>query len=249
MSRTVVWFSCGAASAVAGMLALRNYPDAVFAYCDTGAEDPDSRRFLSDVERWLGVKVNVLQSSDYSDTWDVWERRKYLAGTAGAPCTRELKVKPRLSFQRPDDLHVFGYTADASDVTRAERFRTQFSDMEIETPLIDAELDKAACLAIIEREGIAPPKLYGLGFHNNNCMPCVKATSPDYWSLVRKERPLEFSRMVELSRRLGARLTRIGNKRVFIDEIPLDWPTTNPIVPSCDFVCASRTQKKPEKPQ
>lgn len=28
-----------------------------------------------------------------------------------------------------------------------------------------------------------------------------------------------------------------NNVRIFIDEIPADWPTTNPIAPACDFLC------------
>lgn len=234
--RTIVWFSCGAASAVAAMLTLRQQPDAQLVYCDTGAEDADSTRFMADVERWLGVTVTVLRSTDYRDTWDVWERRSYLSGPSGAPCTRELKVKPRLAFQSPSDVHVFGYTAEERD--RAAKFRDAWHDMEVVTPLIDAGLDKSACLAMVQNAGIEIPRLYKLGFQNNNCMPCVKASSPDYWALVRKERPSEFARMVELSRRKNVRLTRINNERRFIDEIPADWPTTSPIVPSCDFLCS-----------
>jgi hypothetical protein len=81
--------------------------------------------------------------------------------------------------------------------------------------------------------------MYGLGFHNNNCIPCVKAQSPSYWALVRKEFPAEFNRMVELSRRLNVRLCKIKGERRFIDEIPLDQPTTNPITPACDFLCSA----------
>lgn len=236
--RALVWFSCGAASAVAASITLRERRDGVeLVYCDTRSEDADSKRFLADVERWLGVKVTIIGSDKYADTWDVWERRNYLSGPSGAPCTRELKVLPRLSFQRATDTHVFGYTADPADVKRAERLRDNNPDMDIETPLIDEGVTKAATLALIESAGIAVPRLYALGFHNNNCMPCVKATSPSYWALVRQERPEEFARIAELSRRKGVRLARVNNERVFVDEIPLDWPTTDPIVPSCDFNC------------
>lgn len=86
-------------------------------------------------------------------------------------------------------------------------------------------------------QGIEPPIMYGLGFQNNNCIPCVKATSPSYWALVRKQFPGEFDRMAKLSRELGCRLTRIKGERRFIDEIPADHPTTDPIAPACDFLC------------
>jgi hypothetical protein len=90
---------------------------------------------------------------------------------------------------------------------------------------------------MVQRAGIKLPPMYAMGFQNNNCIPCVKATSPDYWALVRQQFPAEFERMAKLSRELDVRLCRIKDERRFIDEIPMDWPTTNPIQPSCDFLC------------
>jgi hypothetical protein len=90
---------------------------------------------------------------------------------------------------------------------------------------------------MVQNAGIALPSMYALGFHNNNCIPCVKATSPAYWALVRKSFPAEFARMAKLSRELNVRLCRIAGEREFIDKIPLEQPTTNPISPSCDFLC------------
>lgn len=59
LKRRLVWFSCGAASAVAAKLAVETYGDAVdVVYCDTLAtEHPDNERFLRDVERWIGRSV------------------------------------------------------------------------------------------------------------------------------------------------------------------------------------------------
>lgn len=238
MSRRVAWFSCGAASAVTVML---SEPD-VIAYCETGAEHEDNERFPRDCEQWFGKEVVRLKSTDYQDTWDVWERRKYISGIAGAPCTRELKVLPRLEFERPDDIHVFGYTADAADMKRANSLREFWPHLTVETPLIERGINKAACLAMLQRAGIEPPITYALGLPNANCIPCCKATSPDYWALIRREFPAEFDRMAELSRRLGARLARVNDERVFIDEIPADWPTTEPISPACDLLCSLAEQ-------
>ena len=236
--RVISWFSCGAASAVATKIAA---PD-VIAYCDTGSEDFDNARFSHDCEQWFGMPITSLRSEKFSSTWDVWERKKYIAGISGAPCTGELKINPRLAFQHPDDVHVFGYTADGSDMERARLLRENWPDLNISTPLIDNGITKANCLAMIQAAGIAPPRVYAMGFPNANCIPCCKATSPDYWSLVRREFPAEFARMVELSRRLDVRLTRIKGERVFIDEIPQHWPTTEPIAPECDFLCSITEQ-------
>lgn len=231
--RVVSWFSCGAASAVATKLV----PQAIPAYCETGSEHPDNARFMTDCEKWFGRAVTRLHSADYEDTWDVWTKRKYLAGISGAPCTVELKVGPRLIWQQPTDIHVFGYTADKSDRDRADRLRATYPEMAILTPLIERGLTKKDCISMVERAGIKLPPMYVMGFQNNNCIPCVKATSPAYWALVRHHFPHQFNRMAKLSRELNVRLCRIKGERMFIDEIPGNHPMTNPIVPSCDFLC------------
>jgi hypothetical protein len=45
-----------------------------------------------------------------------------------------------------------------------------------------------------------------------------------------------------LSRELGARLARVDGERVFIDDIPTDHPTTEPLAPDCDFLCSLAEQ-------
>lgn len=244
--RVICWFSCGAASAVATKLALGDTENVTIAYCETGAEHPDNERFMADCEAWFGQSIVRVRSEKYADTWAVWEARKYLSGVGGAPCTDALKVAPRLDFQLPTDTHVFGYTADKLDKKRATRMLETYPLMKQRHPLIERGLTKANVLAMIEGAGIALPPMYALGFHNNNCIPCVKATSPAYWALVRKHFPLQFERMSKLSRELGARLVILGREKVggkarnirgFLDEIPLDQATTNPIAPACDFLC------------
>ena len=238
MARIVSWFSCGAASAVATKLAR---PD-VIALCDTGSEDGDNARFMADCERWSGQPITHLRGK-FPNTWAVWEKRRFINGMDGAPCTGELKVAPRLAFQRPDDVHVFGYTADANDVRRAEALRENWPELTISTPLIDQGITKAGCLAMVMNAGIKPPRVYAMGFPNANCIPCGKATSPAYWALVRKEFPVQFHRMADLCRDVGARLTRINDVRMFIDEIPEGYPVTEAIAPECDFLCSLAEQE------
>ena len=239
MERIVSWFSCGAASAVATKL---TEPD-VIAYCHTGSEDEDNDRFMKDCARWFCKPITHLRNEKYTDTWDLWETRRFISGVAGAPCTIELKVAPRLKFQQAGDVHVFGYTANAGDVKRAEALRENWPELNISTPLIDRGITKAACLAIIQSAGIKPPRVYEMGFPNANCIPCCKATSPRYWALVRLRFPAEFERMALLSREIGARLSRIDNERIFIDEIPADFPITEAIAPECDFLCGLAEQE------
>ncbi len=239
MSRTLIWWSTGAASAVMAQLALRMEPDAIIVRCETSNEDPDNYRFEADVMRMLGRTMTLLKSDEYENIWDVWQKRRYMSGVVGAPCTAEMKIKPRLAFQKPTDTHVFGYTADAKDLDRFERLKENYPELMVRVPLIDHGVTKAGCLALVERWGLKLPRSYAMGFPNANCLQtgCVKATSPDYWSLYRFNFPESFARTAAYSREIGCRLTRINDVRIFIDEIPLDWPMTNPIVPACDFLC------------
>lgn len=43
-------------------LALRDFPGAVVAYCETGAEHPDNERFMADCVRWFNAPVERIRS-------------------------------------------------------------------------------------------------------------------------------------------------------------------------------------------
>ena len=203
--RTVVWFSAGAASAVAAKLTLADTPDAVIAYTDPGSEHPDNARFIDDCERWFGAPVLRLRSPKYVDTWQVWEERRFLVGPAGALCTAELKKKVRYALERPDDVQVFGYTAEEQH--RADRFQEQNPGVDLRTPLIERGLTKDDCLGIIASSGIEMPAMYLLGYRNNNCIGCPKG-GIGYWNKIRVDFPDVFARMARLERELDATVLR-----------------------------------------
>jgi hypothetical protein len=238
--RRVRWFSEGAASAVATKFDIlaHGVEAGPVVCCSTGAEDEDNHRFRGDCAKWFGCDITIIKSEKYTDTWDVWTKRKYMSGIAGAVCSGEMKFVPRLNFELPTDIHIFGYTADANDQRRATRLRGEVRNFE--TPLIERGITKANCLALLQDAGIEMPRTYAMGFPNANCLKsgCVKAQSPDYWALHRKCFPEGFAKTAALARHLGVRLAVIKGERVFIDDIPADWPTTDPIAPTCDLLCS-----------
>lgn len=219
MPRRVVWFSCGAASAVAAMLTLQADPNAVLVYCNTmDAEHPDNARFMADVEQWLGVKIHIIQSEKYGSVDDVFEKLRYMSGPAGARCTVEMKKIPRFKFQRADDIHIFGYTAE--EVKRSVRFVSNNPELTLEWPLISRKVTKPQCYRVLEQNGIKLPVMYGLGFKNNNCIGCVKASSPKYWNMVREAFPDAFARRVQQSEELGVKLVVLKGKRISLKDLP-----------------------------
>lgn len=217
-----VWFSAGAASAAALKLTLDRFPgEEVRAINQPIAEEhPDNRRFLRDVGEWCGIEIEEYTASKWpsASCVDVWEKRRAMSFVSGAPCTQELKKRARQEWEaiHKPDHHVLGFTAD--ERKRHERFVLTERDNVIPV-LIDADMTKGDCAHMIQAAGIRLPAIYDHGFPNANCIGCVKATSPTYWNLVRREFPEVFSARAEQSRRLGARLVRVKNERQFLDEL------------------------------
>jgi len=222
--KTAVYFSCGESSAVAAKLTLAQASGEIaIVRCVVANEHPDNDRFAADCAAWFGQPIVELRSAEYADCWDVWERRRYLNGHTGAPCTLEMKKLPRLAWEqiwRPD-VTVFGYTAD--EVRRAEQFRRQNPEVWLDTPLIRAGLSASDCAAIVARAGIERPAMYRLGFQHNNCTTCVKARSPGYWANVRRHFPADFDRMAALSRSVGWTPCRASDDTpIWLDELAAD---------------------------
>ncbi len=211
--RIVVWFSCGAASAVAAKLAIKEYDDVVIAYCDTGGEHPDNKRFLKDCQEWFGRPIEVLRNKKYKDHFDVCYKGRYLVGPAGAKCTVELKKKPRLNFQQPDDIHILGYTLDEKG--RAERFENNNPELRTNWILIERGLTKQDCLGIIWADGLKIPVMYDMGYNHNNCIGCVKGKM-GYWNKIRIDFPDVFQRMCDLEHHLERKV--LGS--IFLTELP-----------------------------
>lgn len=240
--RIVCWFSAGAASAVAAKLTLAQFPadEVVIARNHISNEHDDNDRFAADCAAWFGRPILNVSSREYADCWEVWEKRRFLNGQNGAPCTIAMKKHPRQEFDREwlPQFNVFGFTVE--ERKRAKRFREQNPEVSMLTPLIDAGLSKADCMGMLDRADIKLPAMYALGFANNNCKTCVKARSPGYWALVRREFPADFARMAALSRDIGWTPCRAGDDTpIWLDELDPAWPAQDdsPGI-ECSLLCA-----------
>ena len=221
-----VWFSCGAASAVAAHLTIKKYG----GLCDVrvinnpvAEEDEDNRRFLHDIEDWIGQEIEICTNEKFpsASAVDVWSKRKFMSGVAGAPCTLLLKKEARQQWEAKNsvDFHVLGFTSE--EERRHERFiRTEREN--VLPVLIDAQYTKLHCYQLLRANGIKPPRVYDMGYPNANCIGCVKASSPTYWNHVRKVHPEVFEERASQSRELGAKLVRVNNQRIFLDELHPD---------------------------
>ena len=218
-----VWFSCGVVSAAAAKITVQRYGNSHHVRVlntPIAEEDEDNRRFLRDVEVWIDRPIETVIARDWpaSSAVEVWEARKAMSFPHGAPCTVHLKKEARQQWEAANhvDWHVLGYAADEKH--RHDRFiLTERSN--VLPILIDARMSKAECGRFVQAAGIGLPRTYAEGYPNANCIGCVKATSPTYWNLVRRTRPEVFRERAEQSRSIGARLVRVDNERIFLDEL------------------------------
>lgn len=253
--RTVAWFSCGAASAVVAKLladehAAGRLPGALaVVYIQpgtrgrTGGEHEDNARFLRDVEAWIGREVEVLRNDRYQDHLDACLTRGYIKSDRGALCTRELKIEVREAYQRPGDVHAFGYTADEAE--RAARFNERNPGLATRWPLLEAGLTHADCLGLLFREGIEVPVMYRQGYAHNNCIGCVKG-GMGYWNRIRQDYPETFEAWALAEREIGHAILKEdvtqGGRRtsrpVFLDELAPDRGDMSAEPPiSCGLTC------------
>lgn len=195
--RIVCWFSHGAASTIAAKLAIEinnqseSPKELIVMSIYLKEEHEDNARYLKDCEKYLGQKIETITSEKYKSSVDeVIRREKYMSGPYGARCTRELKKQVRWDWQRSDDIHVFGFTSE--EQLRSDDLLQSELGLQTWCTLIDAGLSKQDCFAILECEGIRLPEMYHLGYNNNNCIGCLKASSVGYWNKIRIDFPEVF---------------------------------------------------------
>lgn len=203
LTRFVVHFSCGAASAVAAKLIVTDQARSKILIVNAfiREEHEDNRRFLVDVEQWLGCDIAVLRDDKYhASTFEVWNRKRFIKNRNGAPCSGILKRQVLAAVHQKGDITVIGYTSEERD--RADRLESIFPNERFEFPLIDYGLSKADCLAMVSRAGIELPLMYRKGYDNANCIGCPKG-GQSYWQAIREDFPDHFVQIKTLQEQIG----------------------------------------------
>lgn len=239
------WVSCGITSAVACKLTLERFPNVRLYYMEIDSAHEDNERFINDLEKWYGQKINRIRSKKYRDQFDVIEKTGFVNGPGGARCTLELKKEVRFDLEesfkpdlfepdKPQCLNqVHGYEFKVEEIQRAIDYILDYGYTNPVFPLIEEKLSKENCAQILIDAGIELPAMYILGYNNNNCIGCVKG-GKGYWNKIRIDFPDVFWAMAKLERKVGHSCI----KGVFLDELePEAGRTPKPIIPSCGFVC------------
>ena len=95
---------------------------------------------------------------------------------------------------------------------------------------------------ILWASGIKRPAMYNLGYHNNNCVGCIKG-GKGYWNKIRVDFPKVFKARAELERWAGASCIN----GVFLDELnPEAGRHDEPINDDCGILCELQALQPPK---
>jgi 3'-phosphoadenosine 5'-phosphosulfate sulfotransferase (PAPS reductase)/FAD synthetase len=197
----ICWWSGGITSAVACWLAIRLYgrENCRIIMIDTGNEDEDTYRFKEDCERWYGKYIEVARNEKYKSIQEVWIKYKSLNVAHGAICSSELKraVRERIEKNSTYANQVFGF--DIDEPKRAKAMRANYPESKTIFPCLLYGYSKNDCIKIVETAGIEIPRMYRLGYSNNNCFGtmCIQG-GIGYWQKVKIDQPPKFDAMADM---------------------------------------------------
>lgn len=187
----VVMFSGGAGSwAAAKRVADTHGTEGLtLLFTDTLIEDEDLYRFLDDAAANIGAPL--VKIAEGRTPWQVFFDERFLGNSRVDPCSKILKrqMADRWLKANRDPASTTVYVG--IDWTEEHRFtglrdRRALDGWRYEAPLCEAPfISKRDVLEWLKHEGIAPPRLYAMGFAHNNCGGfCVKAGQGHFANLL-----------------------------------------------------------------
>lgn len=197
--RVIAWWSGGIASALACLWAIQTYKYVSVVFIDTGNEDDDTYRFLTDCEKLYGQKIEVIRNEKYKSIQEVWYKYKSLNTAHGAICSTELKRVVREKYQnlKTDYAQVFGF--DVNERNRHLAMRRNNPELNVISPLVDLGITKAGCVRHWMKLGVDIPRVYKLGYRNNNCFKTLCTQGGiGYWQKADRETPEKVDAMAKI---------------------------------------------------
>lgn len=239
--KIVSWWSGGVTSAVTCKICIDLFgiENVAIIFIDTCNEDDDTYRFKLDCESWYGTKIETISGVEkYGSIQDVWRKYMSLNVATGAICSTKLKREVREDWEKKNEYTYQAFGFELSEAKRALSMTKNNPNAKAIYPLLLYGYSKDDCIKIIRDAGISVPRMYELGFRNNNCFKtgCVQG-GIGYWQKIKREYPDKFNAMAsmehELTNRKGKPVTMLkdqsndaknsDNWQVFLKKHP-DYP-------------------------
>jgi 3'-phosphoadenosine 5'-phosphosulfate sulfotransferase (PAPS reductase)/FAD synthetase len=178
MSTHLVSYSGGLGSFAAAYLTAKTFgPENVqLIFTDTKTEDEDLYRFMNESAKALALPLTVL--ADGRNIWEVMHDVRYQANSRVDPCSRVLKrelFRKHVEKNFDCQLTTIVFGIDDREAHRMDSIRRNWAPWATLAPLTINPMSREQILDVLDDLGVAPPRLYEMGFPHNNCGGfCVK---------------------------------------------------------------------------
>ena len=155
--RSICGISGGKDSSALAVYMRDKVPDMEYFFCDTGAELPETYKYLAKLEVVLGKKIAKLNSKRGFDHYF-----EIFRGTLPSPqmrwCTSLLKIKPLEDWIGEEE--ATSYVAIRSDESNRKGYISTKPNIRTVFPFVDDGVDHAGVIRILEDAGINLPEYY-----------------------------------------------------------------------------------------
>lgn len=183
-------FSTGLSSAITTERVLQRYGAAnvLPVFQDTKFEDEDNYRFMADCERrwrWMYGLKEIVKISEGRTPYQVFTDQRIIPNTIIAPCTFELKIdlfREWLTALTDSATVYIGY--DFTEAHRCGPTEKNYKEAGygVGFPLLWKPYEYREYKQVVQEDwGIAPPRMYGMGYTHANCGGrCIKQGQGDW---------------------------------------------------------------------
>lgn len=150
-------------------------------------EDPDTYRFMKEVQVKLADQVTFVDIADGRDIWRVFRDVRYMGNTRHDPCSAKLKRELAHAFVERFDPNttILVIGIDWQELQRIPDNVEAWKPYIVRFPMCEKPLmTKKQIIEWCRAWGVEPPQLYEFGFDHNNCGGfCVKAGLGQFYKL------------------------------------------------------------------
>ena len=197
MTRQVCGISGGKDSSALAVYMRDKVPDMEYFFCDTGAELPETYRYLSKLEVVLGKPITRLNSTrSFDHYFEVF--RGALPSPQMRWCTTLLKIKPLEDWIGEEE--VTSYVAIRADESNRKGYVSTKPNIRTEFPFVDDDIDHAGVIKILEDAGLNLPEYYEWRTRSG-CYFCFFQRKAEWVGLADKHPDL-FKRAVAIEQKV-----------------------------------------------
>jgi hypothetical protein len=196
-TRHICGISGGKDSSALAIFLRGDVPDIEYFFCDTGAELPETYEYLTRLEVVLGRPITRLNAARGFDHWF-----EVFRGALPSPqmrwCTKNMKIKPIEAWI--GDEPAVSYVAIRADEANRKGYISTKPNITTRFPFIDAAIDHAGVMRILDDAGVGLPDYYGWRTRSG-CYFCFYQRKSEWVGLAERH-PELYERAVAIEQKV-----------------------------------------------